>query len=302
MLKLADFTIFDVYKSLKERIKFIVSLTSLITLLFTLISFFIHDKYTSEALLKLSTDDKSPSISMSSGFGSLASLAGVSVGDSSGSEYAVQLMKSKYILEKLLENEDLRISIIAAKKYDADNSELKFNTKLYDSNSASWIRKAPEYRNKIPSAIEVHEEIQDSLKIILQDSGFIKISYTHISPVFAKIFIDEVIKTVNQIKRQEDIKTSTQALNYLENQLEITNKKDIKDSINLLIEEQLKIQMLANLNEYYFVKPIDQAFLPEVPSSPNRFLIIMLGIILGIFSSILAIFFKLYFLSFEDNT
>jgi capsular polysaccharide biosynthesis protein len=107
---------------------------------------------------------------------------------------------------------------------------------------------------------------------------------------------------VNQIKRQEDIKTSTQALNYLENQLEITNKKDIKDSINLLIEEQLKIQMLANLNEYYFVKPIDQAFLPEVPSSPNRFLIIMLGIILGIFSSILAIFFKLYFLSFEDNT
>lgn len=301
MLKLTELTILDIYRSLKERIIFIFLLTALTAFIFTIISFFIADKYTSEALLKLSSDDKSQSISMSSGFGSLASLAGVSVGDSSGSEYAVELMKSKYLLEKLLDNEELRISIIAAKEYDPVSSKLKYDSKIYDTNNASWVRKAPEYRNKVPSAIEVHEEIQDSLKITLQDSGFIKISYTHISPIFAKIFIDDVIKTANQIKRVEDIETSTQALNYLENQLEVTNKNDIKDSINLLIEEQLKIQMLANLNQYYFVQPIDKAFFPEVPSSPNRLLIIMLGIILGLFSSIVVIFLKLVFTSFKDK-
>ena len=52
-----------------------------------------------------------------------------------------------------------------------------------------------------------------------------------------------------------------------------------------VIRQQLKIKMLASVREDYLVTVIDEPFVPEIKSSPSRFLITIIGAFLGFFIS-----------------
>ena len=43
----------------------------------------------------------------------------------------------------------------------------------------------------------------------------------------------------------------------------------------------MKIKMLANIDEYYLIKPVDPPYIPEFKSYPARTLMVLLSIISG---------------------
>ena len=112
-------------------------------------------------------------------------------------------------------------------------------------------------------------------------TDFISISFTHESPYFAYSFLTLLINELNSISRKNDLRKSESALVYLKDQLENTSEVDIRDSINILIESELKVQMYANINENYLITPIDPPYFPEVKSEPTRSIICIIGALIG---------------------
>ena len=80
---------------------------------------------------------------------------------------------------------------------------------------------------------------------------------------------------------------SEDSLEYLYSELAKTKQIEIKNSINQLILSELRRQMFAEVRTNYLINPLDQPFLPELKSSPNRAKICISGTILGFFIGIL---------------
>ena len=92
------------------------------------------------------------------------------------------------------------------------------------------------------------------------------------------------------ISKEKDLQESQDALNYLYEKLSESQQKEVRSSINALIESQLKTQMLGNIRDDYLVSIIDPPFYPENKSSPKRSQIVVLATILGLMASILFVF------------
>ena len=83
------------------------------------------------------------------------------------------------------------------------------------------------------------------------------------------------------------------AREYLEKHLGATQLVEVNSAISYLIENNLKKEVAARLDEFYVLKPIEEPFVPENKSKPNRALISILGTILGfIFSCIFILVWK----------
>ena len=72
--------------------------------------------------------------------------------------------------------------------------------------------------------------------------------------------------------------------------MELIQQKDIRNSINQLIESQLKTNMMANIKSDYVVTVIDSPYIAEKRTSPRRSVICILGTFIG---GIFSIFFVL---------
>ena len=78
------------------------------------------------------------------------------------------------------------------------------------------------------------------------------------------------------------------ALDFLEKQLENVRQSDIRESISELIESQ-QAKMLANIRKDYLISYIDESYIPEIKSSPRRFIILLLSIFISFSISILFV-------------
>ena len=85
----------------------------------------------------------------------------------------------------------------------------------------------------------------------------------HVSPIFAKEFLDLIIKEANEILRKEDMEDSQQGIEYLSKELSKNSFIKIKDSISTLIEGQLETQMKTKVYKDYFLIKIDPPFVAE---------------------------------------
>ena len=56
---------------------------------------------------------------------------------------------------------------------------------------------------------------------------------------------------------------------------------DVRKSMNKIIENQLKIQMLSNIKSDYLLSIIDTPYIPEVKSAPSRSIITITGSLIG---------------------
>lgn len=289
--------VFDVFWSAK---KLIISATSVFAIFSVFYALSLQNVYTSTALIKLTDNESNNSVSnMTSQFGGLASLAGVSLpsGGADKSQYVIETLKSRDFLKHLLTFENVAINLLAAKGYNETTGNIIYDEEIYDTKLKRW-KKRQGQKNLEPSYIEIHEKVYKNDLKIDQDvqSGFIFIKFEHPSPLYAKHFLTLVIEELNSVVRYIDLKKSTDALNYLENQLLVTREYEIKQSINDLIKTQLRTQMLANISENYLIENISEAYIPEIKSGPFRSIICILITMAGFLISCFYVFCKYLFL------
>ena len=284
--------------------KLIIQITAIFAIGSVVYSLSLNNHYKSESLLLARSSSENQGLSK---YSNLAAMAGISL-PSSGTDKAAQtieLIKSRKFVKHLLTFENILPSILAAKSYNNSTQELLFNQKLYESETKTWKNKPKNNRTMIPSYLEAHKayigiDMPGMLSIAQnKKTGFISISIEHLSPVFAKDFLELIIRESNELLRKKDMEESKQGLEYLTSELSKTPFVEIKESINALIEVQLETQMLAQINQDYILIEIEPPFIPEQKSKPSRTFICVLGTMLGGMLSVLIVLIRHYFFDEE---
>ena len=145
--------------------------------------------------------------------------------------------------------------------------------------------------NNVPSSQDAYKVYRKILSINVDSrSSFINISIEHQSPVIAKKWLDIIIIQINESLRSADLNQAQKSINYLNEVQKSINIESIKDTLLILLEDQMRTLMLASSNEDYVFKIIDAPIVPEKKSSPNRIKITMIVTILGIMLSFIILF------------
>ncbi|MCF9328098.1 LPS O-antigen length regulator [Vibrio parahaemolyticus] len=257
--------------------------------------------YKADALLAPAESSNGGGLSKMAGqLGGLAALAGVNLGggETSQTDLAVQVMKSRQFVEAFINKHDLLVPLMAATDWDLTNNKLILDEKLYNPNTGEWLREPNGLRGSTPSAQEAFEVFNKEVLSISQDkeSGLYTVSIKYYSPYVAQQWVNWLIEDINKVMRERTIAETSQNLAYLNTQLQKTAVADMQSTFYKLIEEQTKSLMLAEVQEEFVFKIIDPAIVPEVKVEPKRALICTVGTlfggILGISIVLICFFFK----------
>ncbi|HCH4060361.1 TPA: Wzz/FepE/Etk N-terminal domain-containing protein [Vibrio parahaemolyticus] len=242
--------------------------------------------YKSDALLAPTESSNGGGLSKMAGqLGGLAALAGVNLGggESSQTDLAVQVMKSRQFVEAFINKHDLLVPLMAAKDWDLANNKLILDEELYNSNTGEWLREPDGLRGASPTAQEAFEVFNKEILSVSQDkeSGLYTVSVKNYSPYIAQQWVNWLIEDINKVMRERTIAETSQNLAYLNTQLQKTAVADMQSTFYKLIEEQTKSLMLAEVQKEFIFKVVDPAVVPELKDGPKRALICVLGTLLG---------------------
>ena len=282
--------------------KFIVIFTTFAALVSVLYALSLTNIYTAQTLITSTTSSGSSLLSQYSG---LASMAGINVKKGGGEnkvEVALNLVKSKKLIDRLSLYESFLPDLLAAKSWDMQTNNIIYEESLYDKKNNQWVRKVPLPFKQIPSSQEALQSFS-RLVSISQDSrtDLITLKVNHLSPVVAQQWSLWIAKETNAILAGMEISNSQASIDYLNSQIKITPYSELRTMFYKLIQESTQSMMLAKVNPEYVLTTIDPPVIPEIRSSPNRAFICILGTILGGMLSILVILAWRYGFGKEDE-
>jgi len=224
--------------------------------------------------------------------GGLAALAGVNLGSKGGDKtsLALEILKSREFIGKFIETNDLYVPIMAAKGWDRASDKLTIDSNIYDEQTKQWMRKVEAPFKSKPSNLETYNKFI-TLFNVSQDktTGLVQLSVDFYSPILAKVWADELVKSINEEMRRRDLTEAKRSIEYLNSQISKTNLSDIRSMLYSLVEEQTKTEMLAHAREEYVLKTIDPAVVAEQKAGPKRALIVLMASILGLILSTMVI-------------
>lgn len=260
-------------------------------------SLYLPNIYRSEALLT-PAHNTSELGAVGQRLGGLASLAGMDLGGATVDKatLAIEILKSREFIKKFIRKYDLLIPIMAAKRWDENTNELKVDYGIYDPEENKWKKSSAHSLDGSPSHQQAYNRFIGLLNVE-QDklSKLVRLSVEFYSPSISKQWVDWLVEDINSEIRAKDVAEAERSIQYLQSQLEKTPIADMKTVLYNLIEEQAKTIMFAESRHEYVFKTLDPAVIPESKISPNRTLILSLGILLGIIFSMFFLFTKHYF-------
>ncbi|CAH1547075.1 Wzz/FepE/Etk N-terminal domain-containing protein [Vibrio harveyi] len=276
----------ELFKALWKGKWIIIATTFIFAIGSVLYALSLPNIYKSDALLAPAESSGSGGLSKMAGqLGGLAALAGVNLGagESSQTDLAVQVMKSRQFVEAFINKHDLLVPLMAAKGWDLANNKLILDEELYNPTTGKWLREPNGLRGATPTAQEAFEVFSKEVLNVSQDkeSGLYTVSVKNYSPYIAQRWVNWLIEDINKVMRERTIAETSQNLAYLNTQLQKTAVADMQSTFYKLIEEQTKSLMLAEVQEEFIFKVVDPAVVPELKDGPKRALICVLGILLG---------------------
>lgn len=299
----SDIDIKEIVSVLWDSKNFILLVTSLFLTLSLLYVLTLTNHYKSEALV-ISAEGQSGISNSLSGLGGLASMAGFNLPSSNGdkSEIAIKTIESRAFLNHLITFDYILPSIMAAKSYDTQSRKIKFDPKIYNETNGEWVRGSKENQPSKPSYLEAYDTYIDQISISRDEqTNLITISVEHLSPVFAKEFLELIISEANELLRNKDLRESSDAIEFLNTEIPKSSLITMKEAINKVLQSQLETQMLSRVNSEYVLKIIEPPFIPEKKSKPMRVLICILFTLLGGIISVSFIFIRKYIFLTEDK-
>jgi uncharacterized protein involved in exopolysaccharide biosynthesis len=272
--------------------KLIIAITILFAVGSVAIALLMPNIYKSEALLAPAEEAQGGGLSaLANQFGGLASLAGINLGKSGGTdktELAIEVMKSRKFTSDFIEKHHILPELMAVDKWSLSDNKISYDPELYDINTKEWVRQVELPLQAKPSMQEAYKQFTKIFSVTSdKQSGLVTVSIEHKSPYVAKQWVDWLVTDINQVMKQRDVTEAKRSTEYLEKQIEQTNVADIRTVLYKLVEEQAKIIMFAEVRDEYIFKTVDPALVPEEKAKPKRALICVLGTLLG---GMLAVF------------
>lgn len=231
--------------------------------------------------------------------GSLASLAGVNIGEdaSSNTVIAKEVLKSRKFLSDFIRRHKLEAPLMATKAWNSRQSEWVYNQEIYNPETDKW-GVGENGKSLQPTNWDLVKKIRESHLSISEneDNGMVTVSVKSLSPVAAKRWTEWLVNDINEHMRAQDIEEAEASINYLESKLDETNIAGMQQVFYQLIESETRTVMLANAQREYVFKTVDPAVVPQEESEPKRALIVtiavMIGGTLGVFIALIRAFIR----------
>ena len=280
---------------LKELIKVIVSGKWTIFLITTCVSIFaviyslsLPNIYESKALLVSSSSDNKTSIAQN--YGNLANIAGIDLNSAGSENNAVTALEKlntlSFFESNILPNIFLP-DLMAYKEWDSAKNNSKYNNEIYNVELNSWVRDFSYPQSLIPSAQESFSKFKkDHLSISIdKKTNFITLKIKHQSPYISQEWNKLLVNQINNFYRKKDKNEAEKAVFYLNNTIAKTNLSEIKQSIAILLQQEIQKLTLIEANQFYVYEYIDPPVVMEKKSGPNRSYIVILATLLGLILS-----------------
>jgi LPS O-antigen subunit length determinant protein (WzzB/FepE family) len=231
--------------------------------------------------------------------GSLASLAGVNIGEdgSSNTVVAKEVLQSRAFLTDFIRRHELEAPLMATKAWNTRLSEWVYERQIYNPETGEWG--TGENGNSLqPTNWDLVKKFKANHLSVSEnkDNGMVTVSVKSLSPVAAKQWTEWLVKDINEHMRAQDIEDAEASINYLEAKLDETNIAGMQQVFYQLIESETRTVMLANAQQEYVFKTVDPAVVPQEKSEPKRALIAiiatMLGGMLGVFIVLIRAFIR----------
>jgi uncharacterized protein involved in exopolysaccharide biosynthesis len=254
-----------------RRFWILICVTSFVALA-TFEAFHITPEYRAKVVLvPASAERKSVSSSLNSALsqlGGLASLAGINVGSSDAeTEEALAVMRSRQFTGDFISDKQL-LPELFQNRWSASTQQWKA-----DGKPAPTVSKGYEYFDK-----RIRSIIQD------RKTGLVTLQIDWKDRNEAAAWANELVDRLNAEMRARAIAKADAELGYLEKEQTTTIQVPTRDAISRLIEAEIRQRMLADVTREYAFSVVDRASAPDAddPIRPNRQLIIIAGLIVGV--------------------
>jgi len=236
------------------------------------------NQYEIEVLL--ASADNSGQSFLDSMAGQLGPIAGLALGQSQPSDRSVEavatLTSASFVREFIVENKIL---------------PLLFSNEWNDAED-SWIEDGP------PSLDEAVDRWTNNIFDIRQDrdTGYWTMFVVwHDREVAARWAMD-LVDAVNTHIREKDYAEAERSIEYLTDQLGLTDNVAIQQSIYSLIETKMNVAMLTKVRTDYALRVIGPAVVPDEDhyEYPKRAFLIFLGVVAGLAVGIVIAFARDY--------
>tara|TARA_B100000886_G_scaffold337335_1_gene297840 strand:- start:6725 stop:7624 length:900 start_codon:yes stop_codon:yes gene_type:complete len=265
----------------KKFLTVILSMT--FAILFLGSSFLLTKYYKSEAIMQIADSDNLRSNTFSA-YSGIADLAGINVDNDnvSRTDFAIETITSRKFLTNFI-NEKRLIELFAMEDWDENTNVPLINANIYDEENNTWKRSKFFNKTSKPTKLEAYKKVMNNFEIFQdRDTGFIKVSYTHISPSIAKNFLDDLILSVNQEIKDKEVLDATKKVQYLNKEIATTEVSEIRNILSDLIKKELSVIALSKTTDEYLLKIIDPPFLPEEHAFPKRLIFFISGLLFGL--------------------
>lgn len=227
--------------------------------------------YRAEAVLAFAARNQSPStLGELSG---LASLAGISVGDSGDKDEYIALLRSKSFIEGFIRDKKLLPTLFPGK---------------WDAKSRQWIDNEPGHHPDLRDGVNLFIK---NIRSVSEDSktGLVTLSIEWGDPRVAAQWANDLVARINEQIRQRDVTESQQKLDYLNEQLRKANLVEQRQAIAAVIQQQINAMMLARAEKEYAFRVIDPAMVPKRRVWPKRKLIVVAAALFGALASAMLV-------------
>ena len=222
------------------------------------------------------------------GLGSLSGLAGLAgisfgAGGSNKVQVAIEILKSRKFLVEFVKRNQIQVPLVAGERWDEEAQRLVIDLERYDETKGGWLRDGEKVSGAVPLDSALFHAISKDISVV-QDkkSGFITISLTSLSPVYAKEWLEKLAGDVNQELQRKSIDQSEKNIAFLKRQIEETNTVEMQNVLYTLLEDQTKNIMLAKGRGDYVFEMIDPPVIPEESIAPNRGKLVALAACFGL--------------------
>jgi LPS O-antigen subunit length determinant protein (WzzB/FepE family) len=285
-----DIDLSEVFNVLWDKIFYVGAITSIFSLVSIIVALMMPNIYQSKAtLMAVEQSGMSGMVGKYSGMASLAGISLESKSDSKDQEAIARIKSFEFFSNNFLPNIKLE-NLMAVKKWTQASNTLTYDTSDFNSESRQWVRKAKPPRSKIPTSQEAFEEFIEIMSVSKDKKTLlVTLSVKHKSPFIAQQWVEIMIEQIDQVMRDQDRRTATKSIEYLNSIAPTVNYEDIKKALSALQQEQMKRLMMVEANDNYIFKVLDSPIAPELKSQPKRSLIVILGTILGMMLSALGV-------------
>jgi len=289
--------------------KLIIWIVCGFTLATIILSLFMTNIYTAQAVLKPTSQSQSGGrlAALAGQFGGLASLAGIAMPSSASSTEIVNLLESNILRKEVIENHQL-LPVLFPDQWDAGKKAWK-----KPGTSFSPFAFIAKLRTPPPGAVKKEPGVPGTWDGIRALNGIVKINYDmkedvitvaadfH-DPEMAARIVDYFIITLNEHMSSEAKRVALVNREYLEKQLLETNDPIVQQKIYNLIADKIETVMMAEVKESFAFKVLDPPMAPDKKSKPKRAQMAVVALIVSLFMGVFVVLLREYIKKVKEKS